>query len=60
MFSTFIAGLAAFHAWDRIKIRRIAEQQFNDKNKSFGEFLRRQSEPLDTRGAGYDEPRFVG
>jgi signal transduction histidine kinase/ActR/RegA family two-component response regulator len=53
VFSTFIAGLAAFHAWDRIKIRRIADQQFSERNKSFDEFLKHQSVPLDTLARDY-------
>jgi signal transduction histidine kinase/ActR/RegA family two-component response regulator len=48
VFSTFLAGLAAFRSWDRIKIRSISEQQFNDRNKSFDEFLKHHSEPLET------------
>jgi signal transduction histidine kinase/ActR/RegA family two-component response regulator len=48
VFSTFLAGLAAFRSWDRIKIRSIAEQQFNDRNKSFDEYLKHQSVPLET------------
>jgi signal transduction histidine kinase/ActR/RegA family two-component response regulator len=53
VFSTFIAGLWAFHSWDRIKIRRIAEQQFNERNHSFDEFLKHQSVPLDTLAKEY-------
>ncbi len=48
VFATFIAGLLAFHFWDRIKIRRIADHQFSERNKAFGEFLKHQSAPLDT------------
>ena len=53
VFSTFIAGLSAFHSWDRIKIRQIAEQQFYERNKSFDEFLKHQTVPLETLAKEY-------
>jgi hypothetical protein len=53
VFSTFIAGLAAFRYWDQIKIRRIAVQQFEDRKKSFDEVLKHHSEPLETFAKEY-------
>jgi sensor domain CHASE-containing protein len=48
VFSTFLAGLWALHAWDRSKIRRIAEDRFNERNRSFETFLRHNSVPFET------------
>ena len=53
VFSTFLAGLGAFHTWDRLKIRRIADHEFSERNKSFDEFLKRQSVPLETLAKEY-------
>src|SRR4051794_14887796 len=53
VFSTFLAGLWAFHAWDRFKIRRIADDRFNERNTSFNDFLKHHSVPLDTLAKEY-------
>lgn len=51
--ATFLCGLWAFRVYDRLKFRRIAEQRFTERNRSFEEFVKRHGEPLETL-AKYD------
>ncbi|MDQ6808671.1 MAG: ATP-binding protein, partial [Verrucomicrobiota bacterium] len=51
--ATFLVGLWAFRVYDRLKFRRIVEQRYNERNRSFEEFLKRHGEPLETL-AQYD------
>ncbi|MEP6808963.1 MAG: ATP-binding protein [Chthoniobacterales bacterium] len=46
--ATFLAGLAAFRAYDRTKFRSIAENRFAERNGSFEKFLGKNGEKLET------------
>jgi signal transduction histidine kinase/ActR/RegA family two-component response regulator len=46
--ATFLAGLAAFRAYDAAKFRRIAEDRFRERNRSFDEFIRHHGASLKT------------
>jgi signal transduction histidine kinase/ActR/RegA family two-component response regulator len=46
--ATFLAGLAAFRAYDSAKFRRIADERFQERNRSFDEFLRHHGASLKT------------
>jgi signal transduction histidine kinase/CheY-like chemotaxis protein len=48
VFATFAAGLAALHLSDRVELRRIAEQEFQERTRSFDEFLKHHGARLDT------------
>ena len=50
---TFLGGVLAFRTFDRIKFKRIAEQRFSERTRSFDDFLRRNGEPLQTLAADY-------
>jgi two-component system, cell cycle sensor histidine kinase and response regulator CckA len=50
---TFLAGVLGFRTFDQIKFRRIAQQRFAERNRSFDDFLRRNGEPLQTLVADY-------
>ena len=50
---TFLAGVIAFRTFDQIKFRRIAQQRFIERNRSFDDFLQRSGEPLRTFVADY-------
>jgi signal transduction histidine kinase len=45
---TFMAGLWAFRAYDKVKFRHIAEERLKERTKSFEEFLEKNGEPLKT------------
>ena len=51
--ATFLAGLWAFRTYDRVKIRKIAEDRFNERNKSFDEFLQYYGESLNILAKDY-------
>ena len=51
--ATFMAGLWAFRVYDRYKFRRIADERFNERSRSFELFLEKNGEPLKTL-AEYD------
>src|SRR3954471_20510162 len=46
--ATFLAGLAAFRAYDRIKFRKIADERFEQRQRSFKKFLDKHGEKLET------------
>src|SRR5438876_8712756 len=46
--SAFLAGALAFRTYDRFKFRRIAQERFAERNRSFDEFLERNGEPIQT------------
>ncbi|HMJ07350.1 MAG TPA: ATP-binding protein [Chthoniobacterales bacterium] len=46
--ATFLAGLFAFRAYDRLKFRRIADERFAERNRSFDNFLTKHGEKLET------------
>ena len=51
--TTFLLGLWAFRTYDRIKIRKIAEDRFNERNRSFDEFLQHYGESLNILAKDY-------
>ncbi|MGI8819820.1 MAG: ATP-binding protein [Chthoniobacterales bacterium] len=51
--ATFLAGLAAFRAYDWLKFRRIAEERFQERNRSFEDFLRYHGDGLNTLALDY-------
>ena len=51
--ATFLCGLWAFRTYDRIKIRKIAEDRFNERNQSFDEFLQHYGEALNVLAKDY-------
>ena len=53
VFSTFLAGLWAVRTWDRVKIRRIADTAFGERNASFAKFLDHHNVPLETLAKEY-------
>ncbi len=46
--ATFLGGLYAFRAYDHVRFRNIAEQRFEERNRSFEDFLKYYGQPLDT------------
>ena len=46
--ATFLAGLWAFRAYDKLKFRHSAEERFQERNHSFEDFLKYHGQPLDT------------
>jgi signal transduction histidine kinase/ActR/RegA family two-component response regulator len=50
---TFLGGVLAFRTFDQIKFKRIAEQRFAERTRSFDEFLQRNGEPLLTLVTDY-------
>ena len=46
--AAFLGGALAFRGYDRFKFRRIAQERFAERNRSFDEFLERNGEPLET------------
>jgi two-component system cell cycle sensor histidine kinase/response regulator CckA len=50
---TFLGGVLAFRTFDQIKFKRIAEQRFAERTRSFDDFLQRNGEPLQTLVADY-------
>jgi signal transduction histidine kinase len=51
--ATFLAGLWAFSAYDRMQFRRIADERYRERNKSLDEFLAYHGEPLKTLAQDY-------
>ncbi|MFN2508489.1 MAG: ATP-binding protein [Chthoniobacterales bacterium] len=51
--ATFLAGLAAVRAYDRFKFRKIAEERFAERNRSFEEFLDYHGQGLKTLALDY-------
>ena len=51
--ATFMAGLWSFRLYDRARFRRIAEQRYSERNRSFEDFLAYHGEALKTL-AEYD------
>ena len=46
--ATFLAGVWAFRTYDRLKFRRVAEQRFQERERSFDDFLNYHGQPLKT------------
>ncbi len=46
--ATFLAGLAAFRAYDRTRFRRIADERYAERSSSFERVLSKHGEKLDT------------
>lgn len=46
--ATFLAGLAAFRAYDRTKFQRIADERYAERSSSFERVLIKHGEKLDT------------
>ena len=46
--ATFLAGLAALRAYDLRKFRKIADERFAERNRSFDLFLSKHGEKLET------------
>ncbi|MEY2480145.1 MAG: two-component system, cell cycle sensor histidine kinase and response regulator CckA [Verrucomicrobiota bacterium] len=46
--ATFLGGVLAFRAYDRSKLQRIAQERFDERTRSFDEFIVRNGEPLQT------------
>lgn len=46
--ATFLAGLAAFRAYDHQKFRKIGEARYEERNQSFEEFITYHGERLKT------------
>ncbi len=46
--ATFLAGLAALRAYDLMKFRKIADERFAERNRSFDRFLSKHGEKLET------------
>ena len=44
----FLGGLGAFRTYDQIKFRKIAEERFAERYRSFQDFLNEDGEPLQT------------
>ncbi len=44
----FLGGLGAFRTYDQIKFRKIAEERFAERHRSFQDFLNEDGEPLQT------------
>jgi signal transduction histidine kinase len=53
VFSTFLAGLWAYRAWDKRKIRDIAEKAFIERATSFQDYLKRDGVRLETLTEDY-------
>jgi signal transduction histidine kinase len=49
----FLGAVLAFRTFDQIKFKRIAEQRFAERTRSFDDFLQRNGEPLQTLVADY-------
>jgi two-component system cell cycle sensor histidine kinase/response regulator CckA len=46
--ATFFAGVATIRIYDQLKFRRIADERFSERNRSFEDFLNYNGEPLQT------------
>ncbi|MDQ6622658.1 MAG: ATP-binding protein, partial [Verrucomicrobiota bacterium] len=46
--ATFLAGLWAFRAYDRLRFRHVAEERFQERNRSFQDFLNYHGQQLET------------
>ena len=51
--ATFLAGLWAFSAYDRLQFRRIADERYRERNESLDAFLAQWGEPLRTFAADF-------
>jgi signal transduction histidine kinase/FixJ family two-component response regulator len=49
----FLGGLYAFRLYDRAKFRRIAEERYAERNKSFDDLLNHDGEALETLAIDY-------
>ncbi|MDQ6622684.1 MAG: hypothetical protein M3Y86_04260, partial [Verrucomicrobiota bacterium] len=46
--ATFLVGLWAFRAYDRLRFRHVAEERFQERNRSLQDFLNYHGQQLET------------
>ena len=51
--ATFLAGVWGFRTYDRLKFRRVAEDRFRERERSFEDFLNYHGQPLKTLALDY-------